>query len=314
MKAAPQPKNKSTTGRILLRALERIAPGWLEQKALSQFGHPRRPRVPREPAVPGARKFNIEAAGQSLMAWEWGEGPTVLLVHGWSGYSGQMQHFVPPLLKAGFHVVAIDLPAHGQSEGHWLTLPALADTLASVFLRLRPHAVVSHSFGAAASALALREGFQPKKVLLIAPPVEMETFVRRSVEAAGLSPARADGMLRRIEKVFGPISQFDLRVVSTRLSTPAVLVHDRGDDEVPFALLEQVSKTWPKSQLVETTGYGHSGHLRAEAFCEATTAFILGKTKTLEFPFSTHETEPRLRSVREKVKTLAEAVAHSTAR
>lgn len=313
MKHAPQPTHKSTTGRILLAALERVAPGWLEQTALARFGKPRRPRVPREPAVPGARKFNLEAAGHPLMAWEWGEGPTVLLVHGWSGYSGQMQHFVPPLLKAGFHVVAIDLPAHGQSEGHWLTLPALADTLTSVFLRLRPQAVISHSFGAAASALALREGFQPQKVLLIAPPVEMETFVRRSVAAAGLSPARADGMLRRIEKIFGPISQFDLRVVSTRLSTPAVLVHDRGDDEVPFALLQQVAQKWPQSQLIETIGYGHSGHLRAEAFCEAAAAFISGKTKTLEFPLSGNETGPRLRSVREKVKTLAEAVVHSTA-
>ncbi len=120
-------------------------------------------------------------------------------------------------------------------------------------------------------------------------------------------------LLRRIEKIFGPISQFDLRVVSTRLSTPAVLVHDRGDDEVPFALLQQVAQKWPQSQLIETIGYGHSGHLRAEAFCEAAAAFISGKTKTLEFPLSGNETGPRLRSVREKVKTLAEAVVHSTA-
>jgi pimeloyl-ACP methyl ester carboxylesterase len=250
------------------------------------------------------------------MAWEWGQGPTVLLVHGWSGYSGQMQHFVTPLLQAGFHVVAIDLPAHGQSSGKRLTLPVLAETLATVLFRLRPHAVIAHSFGASAMALAVREGYQPKQLLLIAPAVEMETFVRRAVAAAGLSAARADGMLRLIERLVGPISQFDLRTFTSTLSVPTVLVHDEGDDEVPIELLREASRVWTKGTLVATEGYGHSGHLRSPQFCEATAAFLKGDTPALTFPLQARDAQvvhlPR--GTRDRVQALAQAVISSHTR
>lgn len=318
MKPQPSTQNKSTTGRFILPLLERWAPDWLEARALSSFGRPRRPRTPREPSVPGARKFTLEVGGHGLAAWEWGTGPTVLLVHGWSGFSGQMQHFVNPLVAGGFHVVAVDLPAHGQSAGDWLTLPLLAETLSSLMFRLRPRAVIAHSFGASAMALAVKEGgYRPQKLVLIAPPVEVGTFVRRAVAEAGLSQARAEGMIRRIEKIVGrPIAQFDLRYVARSLDVPTALVHDAGDDEVPFGLLEEAVKVWPNCTLSVTQGYGHSGYLRSAEFCEATAAFIAGKVPQLEFPLERHGEwpEPAPRQLREQVKSFAQAVSSASAR
>lgn len=279
----PRHPKKSTNGRFVMRALEAIAPAWVEQQALKAFCTPRRPRTPRVPTLAGARPFELEAAGERLRAWEWGEGPTVLLIHGWSGYAAQMQRFVPPLLARGHHVVTVDLPAHGQSEGQLLTLPKLAASISALIQRLQPTAVIAHSFGAAATTLALHDGAQVDKFVLVGTPVEMEIFARRSAARAGLSNARADGMIRIIEGTFGSMSRFDLRQLAPQVRVPAVIVHDEDDEEVDYPLAEQLAAVWPGAALVTTTGLGHLGHLKSAEFCEATASWVTGRTSRLMF-------------------------------
>ena len=52
----------------------------------------------------------------------WGAGPSVLLVHGWEGRGAQLGALVDPLVAAGYRVVALDGPAHGDSPGRLSTL------------------------------------------------------------------------------------------------------------------------------------------------------------------------------------------------
>src|SRR5262245_7075719 len=134
------------------------------------FTSPRRHRRPdRERAVlASGREFAIDVAlhsprsrGQSsrVTAWRWGYGPAVLLVHGWEGRGSQLGSFVEPLVRAGLSVVAFDAPAHGDSRGHRLYLTELADCVADVARAVGPlHAVIAHSFGAAAVLLARQRG------------------------------------------------------------------------------------------------------------------------------------------------------------
>lgn len=279
----PRFEKNRTNGRFAMPLLERVAPGWLEARALKAFATPRRPTSPREPRLGGARRFTLDVRGSSMVAWEWGSGPTALLLHGWSGYGAQMEHLAAPLLGHGFHVVTVDLPAHGQSEGDRLTLPRLADVVGGLLWHLRPQAVIAHSFGAAALTMALHEGVRPQRVALVAPPVEMVSFAHRAVTGAGLSMARAEGMVRLIEKEVGPMSQFDMRRLAERLDVPAVLVHDRRDLEVPFAMAAEVAQAWCGCQLVPTEGYGHLGLLKSVQFSEALANWVAGKSERLQF-------------------------------
>ena len=48
----------------------------------------------------------LEIAG--MKAWSWGEGPIVLLVHGWNGRATQLGDFVAPLVERGYRVVAYE--------------------------------------------------------------------------------------------------------------------------------------------------------------------------------------------------------------
>ena len=61
------------------------------------------------------------ALGDGLVAWRWGQGPRVLLVHGFEGNRAQFAAIVEALVRRGFAAVALDVPAHGESAGDELT-------------------------------------------------------------------------------------------------------------------------------------------------------------------------------------------------
>lgn len=69
------------------------------------------------PGVPGgARSRYVVTNGVRLFAVEQGDGPLVLLCHGFPEFWYSWRHQLAPLAEAGFHVVAIDLPGYGCSD------------------------------------------------------------------------------------------------------------------------------------------------------------------------------------------------------
>lgn len=57
----------------------------------------------------------IKANGIELFIREAGQGPLVVLCHGWPELSYSWRHQIPALAAAGFHVVAPDMRGYGQS-------------------------------------------------------------------------------------------------------------------------------------------------------------------------------------------------------
>lgn len=57
----------------------------------------------------------IKANGIDLFIREAGQGPLVVLCHGWPELSYSWRHQIPALAAAGFHVVAPDMRGYGQS-------------------------------------------------------------------------------------------------------------------------------------------------------------------------------------------------------
>src|SRR2546425_12295547 len=101
---------KSTTGRIMsagMRVLDSVAPAAAQRLAFDWFGRPR--RRPGQPG--GGHRFRLTGDGPGLAVWGWGDGPTVLLGHGWNGDPGPLPGPGAPPLRAGFDVAAPGLPA-----------------------------------------------------------------------------------------------------------------------------------------------------------------------------------------------------------
>jgi pimeloyl-ACP methyl ester carboxylesterase len=237
----------------------------VERLLAERFAEPRRPPHAAEPYVHGRpeHRFGVALGDDELAVWDWGEGPTVLLVHGWNGSAAQMAGFVQPLVDAGYHVVAFDQPGHGLSGGTRANLLDLAEAVRAVAARVQHvHAIVAHSLGATASVLAIAQGLEVGRAVLYAPPAEVAPFVRGFARGLGLSPARADGVLARVAaELGGDLGALALDKLAPRVRTPLLILHDPDDRSVPFAHGRAVADAAPDARLVRLRGLGHAGAL-----------------------------------------------------
>lgn len=263
--------------------LGRIAPENAERLAGYLFAKPRRVAIrpeARETMV-AAHRFNLEVEGTSLAAWSWGDGPTVLLHHGWSGRASHMYRFVEPLVDAGFSVVAYDAPAHGDSPGRTTSLPEMARVLDAAAWRLHGiHGFVGHSFGNAVAMYAIRHGLRLERAVLLAPPSDMNFFIDRFSTTVGLGPAIRRGMERRwIERYRFSWNDMDVRGWAQGEKPPLLVFHDRSDTMVPWEHGEEVAREWGNAVLVTTNGLGHRRIREDERVIREATAFFKSRVR-----------------------------------
>ena len=90
-----------------------------------------------------------------------GDGPAVLLVHGWGGFKEGWGPLTEDIAAAGMRAVAVDLPGWGAARaprGFPHRPRDYAAALAPTMSRHRPAAAIGHSLGAAPALLAAIEG------------------------------------------------------------------------------------------------------------------------------------------------------------
>lgn len=136
---------KSTTGRTVIlgslragfAAVSAVSPELAGAGAARLFLSTRRHPVPeRDRAqLQSAHRWQLAADQGPLAAWTWGpEGaPTIVLMHGWEGRASQLGLFALPLVAAGYRVVGLDGPGHGES-------PCSSSTTAATGRRRSPEA------------------------------------------------------------------------------------------------------------------------------------------------------------------------------
>ena len=271
-----------------LALAERAAPGLGARAAVRMLM-----TLPR--AVPGRRTAEVPdgdrqrvnlpgPAPSSIVTEAWGEGPAVYLLHGWGADRTSWRRFVGPLTRAGFRAVTLDAPGHGDSgpgaygPGRTL-LPEMITALRAAAGHHGPaHAVVAHSMGGLAAAVACLDGLPAARLVLIAPMPDVPSAIQVFAEAAGAGErirARMPRALERLARV--PLSHFDAVQRSAEEETlPAALViHDGGDRRVPFGLGARLAAAWPCARLHVTRGLGHHRILHDEGVIAASVDFLM---------------------------------------
>ncbi len=275
---------KSTTGRTL--ALRVLRTGFAVANALSPelaaagakrlFLSTRRHPVPERDRARLQDAERVDLAG--LAAWVWGrEGaPTVALLHGWEGRGSQLGAFASPLVAAGFRVVALDAPGHGDSPGRNSSLVAIAGALRRAGERYGPLAgVIAHSAGTVGAVHCVSRGLAVKRLVCVAPGVDLEAYVLGFARMFGLSAAVSRSLKLRIERHVGvTMSELDPRRAAAGLRIPLLVIHDRADREAPFAGGEELARALPGARLIATEGLGHTRILWDEKVVSAATAFL----------------------------------------
>jgi pimeloyl-ACP methyl ester carboxylesterase len=220
----------------------------------------------------------VQGEGEDLAAWEWGAGPTVVLVHGWGSRAGRFGALAQALGEGGFRVVAYDAPAHGRSTGRSSSLPEFARALRAVGDAVGPlHGLVGHSLGGAAATLALRDGLRAERIVLLAAPADVTRFSTAFADHLRL-PAGTRAVMRRNLETRLQIrwDELHLPTIARSLTAAALLLHDRDDEDVPYAQGEEIAAAWPGARLIATTGLGHRGLLRDPDAVRETVAFLRG--------------------------------------
>ena len=243
--------------------VSRIAPSLVAGYGFNLFITPRpRPITPqqREFLATGER-FSVPHKGQDLVAYRWGEGKTVLLVHGWQAHAATMQHFVKPLVEAGYRVVAMDAPAHGDSSGKRLDLLQYGEAIISAINTLGGvHALVAHSIGATsvATMLGTHKHYRINKTVLIAPIDKMTNMLDRYAAGFGLTDRVQKAMANIFVRRFGhPPQYYSNPDLLEDYQNSMLIVHDKQDKLVPYEAGVAIASKVKSSRLLTTEGLGH---------------------------------------------------------
>ncbi|MCM2306679.1 MAG: alpha/beta hydrolase [Sulfuritalea sp.] len=217
-------------------------------------------------------------AGRANVAWAWGAGPPVILVHGWNGRAAQMAPLAAHIADSGFRAVAPDVTGHGDSPGrqaHWRyflrDIPALAQTLGE-----QAYAYIGHSAGAL-TMMAARYGRNvsaSRYVCICAPshPFPPISVIRKKLAPR---PAIVERYKAFIAEQFGRTwDELVPGLVYRGLGADTLLFYDTTDRFVDHTEGDKIAAIAPGAHLLKTDRYGHAGILAAPELHAAVCEFL----------------------------------------
>lgn len=252
--------------------------------ALQAFFAP--PRVAARPEevelMQRAQRRDFDVDGQRVAAWRWGDGPCVLLVHGWGSRGSHLAAFVAPLLGHGLSVAAYDAPAHGDSPGTLSSVVHAGRAVRAAARALGPvHGIVAHSMGSPASLYAFRDGLRVAASVHLAGPATLANVMHGYARVFGLAGDEGAAFRIAIERFIGePVAAGAVEALAAGLAHPGLVIHDRDDREVACSESEALARHWPAATLWLTEGLGHRRLLgSAEVAARAACFFAAGVTR-----------------------------------
>jgi pimeloyl-ACP methyl ester carboxylesterase len=208
----------------------------------------------------------------------------VYLMHGWGGWRGHLGALVGPLVDAGYRVIAVDAPGHGDAEPGFMgprrgAVTEMIEALEAAGREYGPaSAVVGHSLGTMVAARTVRAGLTAERLVLISPNPPFAELLAHFATVLRLNPATTAHLRGALEGITDcSIDEFDLTTMGADGSMPDTLVlHDHDDAESPHAVGAAIAATWPNARLVSSSGLGHYRILRAQRTVTAAVAHITG--------------------------------------
>ncbi|MES2489526.1 MAG: alpha/beta hydrolase [Pseudomonadota bacterium] len=215
--------------------------------------------IQEQQALAGATRHQFNFEGLSLSAWVWGEGKPVLLLHGWESRAAHMTAFVPALLERGFQVIALDAPAHGESQGEFMDVVKYGRAILATSSELGPFAgVIAHSFGAGAALYAYANGLQVPACVQLAGPSTLTSIMRHLSSLVSLNEQSISHLRAMLHEHAGvPVEVMDLQALQSGRAHPALLIHDPEDRVVPVSNSYELLAAWPGASFLRVSSLGH---------------------------------------------------------
>lgn len=242
-----------------------------------------RPKRAHAERIALATQFPINIGGAVARGYAWGNGPAVIFSHGWCADASWFAPYITQLNLLGFQVVAFDAPGHGFAARARTDMFGFAACIsgASDWVMAnggRVQAVVGHSFGAVAAAIAMRDWNIPcERLALISAFTDCSWVAKAFVQMAEL-PLSVCELMCAQHKGFGegPMANARTSVIDMIRQEPkhVLLAHDRDDAEVPFWHGLALYEGCRRATFYQTRGQGHRKILREPKLVDAVIKFV----------------------------------------
>lgn len=209
-----------------------------------------------------AKRFQFGDNNRKV-GWTWGEGPLVILVHGWGGRGSQMVPMAKYLANHGFEVAVFDAAAHGESRGWRVSFRDFATASAELVevLDQSVHAFVGHSAGALGVMAGRRfESLQADRYVCLSAP--RAPYVPIQILGNVLNPS--EEVLDRLKTYYA--QQLDLswdevdrcKAFEYMGQGRLLLIYDENDDEADPKDAERIQEVWPSATIIKTSELDHN--------------------------------------------------------
>jgi pimeloyl-ACP methyl ester carboxylesterase len=260
------------------KCLNQLGPDWmalLVTRALAGLTQRQRATESQSLAMADAKPLPY---GRARLAWMWGAGPVVILVHGWGGSAAQMAPLARHLGALGFSAVALEVTGHGRAPKHHTSWSYFLDDLAELVQAITApiFACVGHSAGAL-TMMAARElkSIRARRYVCVAAP--SYPFPPINVIKKKLNPRQTvlEDYQRYIAEQFGTTWEtLQTGRCYAAAGADTLLVYDETDRFVRHSEGDRLKALCPGATLLKTQRYSHQQILEAPEVLAAIGNFL----------------------------------------
>ena len=253
--------------RFYYSLLSRIAPNVAGKQAFELFQKPHFKKLrTRELALfDEFDEIRIPSEEEDLYVYVKGDANAypVVLVHGWDSNPGSMYGLGAHLLKEGFRVIIIGLPAHGKSKLKKTNMIHSAEQLQLLlkhFKLVENFSMVTHSFGSGTSTISL--GFGKQKVdslIFLTTPDRIGDIFDEFADMIKLGDKALDALKETVNSISPiPVEDFNISDLIKKVDYKKIyLIHDQFDKVLPWHNAHSMKSKNPEILMFPTQYKGH---------------------------------------------------------
>lgn len=215
-----------------------------------------------EIALASASTFTFK--NNTRIGYSWGNGPLIILIHGWEGRASQFAPIAMALAEQGFQAVAYDGKGHGLSNGKGATFLSFQQDLNALINHFNQpvHAFVGHSAGGLSLMAAKKKHLiQAKYFITLAAPLAPYPFLASLKKVLGIKGKTEYSCQKQVAKQFNCSWQ---KLIDGYVFTPQkqdsqklLAIYDQDDEMVKFDDQYAVKALWPSAHVYTTKKLGH---------------------------------------------------------
>lgn len=199
---------------------------------------------------------------KKIQCYTWGQGERkILLAHGFNSNASRWRLLVNLLKAENYQIIALDIPAHGNSEWKRVNGILYAKVVEVVINHFKPQFIVGHSFAGFAFAyyFSKMNPLPIEKMVLMGVPNDLSEIVDIFFQTMGANKKVQSAYYTAFQKKFGyEANYFTLSKLLKEVSHPSLIIHDKNDEVASFAGAKILHQNMDNSSFFPTENLGHS--------------------------------------------------------